>query len=156
MVSQEVDANYTAVSMKGELCGDMNENVDEFNQCNINNIASPDNVAALVGHNALIVGEDTEWHVNDAVWLLDLEVSLWWSAFALQGGITAASVCYTTVGTTIFARVCRAYQASVVQATLGPGPANGCLSGTSWACCSTQLCIYLPHPLTFTKIKLVA
>ena len=72
---QVLDANHTAVTMKGELCGDTEQNTDDFNECNVNSIASPDNIASLIGHNAFIVGEDTEFHQNDAVWLYDLGVS---------------------------------------------------------------------------------
>jgi len=41
--------------------------------CVITGIASPDNVAMIGELDQLIIGEDTEGHVNDLVWIYDLK-----------------------------------------------------------------------------------
>lgn len=39
------------------LCGDKDANTDEFNTCNKERVAQPDNVAYIAGHDGLIIGE---------------------------------------------------------------------------------------------------
>jgi secreted PhoX family phosphatase len=38
------------------------------NSCSVNGLAGPDNVTYLPGYNTLIIGEDTGFHQNDAIW----------------------------------------------------------------------------------------
>jgi hypothetical protein len=55
--SMDVDANtYQAYHMHALLCGDKDANTDEFNTCNTENIAQPDNIAYVAGHDGLIIG----------------------------------------------------------------------------------------------------
>ena len=52
----DVDADYMATNMVALVCGNSNLNTDEFNTCDKSNIAGPDNVAYVLGHDALIIG----------------------------------------------------------------------------------------------------
>jgi len=38
------------------------------NSCDINSIASPDNITYLAGKHILLIGEDTSYHQNDYIW----------------------------------------------------------------------------------------
>jgi secreted PhoX family phosphatase len=42
------------------------------NACDVDGIASPDNLTFIKGYNTLIIGEDTDYHQNDAVWAYNL------------------------------------------------------------------------------------
>jgi len=42
------------------------------NSCDIHSIANPDNIAFMVGHDKLLIGEDSGRHENNAVWAYDL------------------------------------------------------------------------------------
>ncbi|EFN54710.1 hypothetical protein CHLNCDRAFT_135376 [Chlorella variabilis] len=69
-----VDKQYSALSMKGLVCGRPNPNeADEANECDLTRIASPDNVAYMPEIDALLIGEDTDYHENDALWSLDIK-----------------------------------------------------------------------------------
>eukprot|EP01025_Chloroclados_australasicus_P034245 TRINITY_DN35056_c0_g1_i1.p1 TRINITY_DN35056_c0_g1~~TRINITY_DN35056_c0_g1_i1.p1 ORF type:complete len:678 (+),score=86.99 TRINITY_DN35056_c0_g1_i1:29-2062(+) len=81
--SMNLDENYIVQDMQGFLCGvpyrlssdvrDIEgESVEVYNQCNIDNIANPDNVAAIDGHAGLIIAEDSNKHQNDILWYYDL------------------------------------------------------------------------------------
>lgn len=52
----DVDAEYMATNMVALVCGNSDMNTDEFNACDKANIAGPDNVAYVLGHDALIIG----------------------------------------------------------------------------------------------------
>ncbi len=43
------------------------------NSCDINGIASPDNITYLPGSYTLLIGEDTSYHQNDLLWAFDTE-----------------------------------------------------------------------------------
>lgn len=43
------------------------------NKCDVDNIASPDNLTYLPKSNILIIGEDTKLHQNDIIWAYDVE-----------------------------------------------------------------------------------
>jgi hypothetical protein len=47
--------------------------MQDIDSCVITGIASPDNVAMIGELDQLIIGEDTEGHVNDLVWIYDLK-----------------------------------------------------------------------------------
>lgn len=53
----DVDEEFRATKMYALVCGDKDSNTDEFNICNKDNIASPDNVAYVSGHDGLLIGE---------------------------------------------------------------------------------------------------
>lgn len=44
----------------------------DANSCDIHSIANPDNIAFMVGHDKLLIGEDTSHHQNNAVWVYDM------------------------------------------------------------------------------------
>ena len=72
----EVDADFVATQMYSLICGNNVTNTDIDNKCDINSIAAPDNLSMMRGHNQMIIGEDTEDHQNDVVWLYNFDVSL--------------------------------------------------------------------------------
>jgi hypothetical protein len=47
---------YLATKMYALVCGDKDANTDEFNTCNTESIAQPDNLAYVAGHDGLIIG----------------------------------------------------------------------------------------------------
>jgi secreted PhoX family phosphatase len=68
----DVDDEYSATNMFAIICGQPMD-VDEFNECSLDNIANPDNVAVMDEHDILIIGEDTtSGHQNDVVWSYNL------------------------------------------------------------------------------------
>merc|ERR1711988_1732766 len=60
------------MGMKGLICGAPSSPEDPNNWCDVNGISNPDNVAAMHGHNMLLIGEDTGYHHNNILWLYDL------------------------------------------------------------------------------------
>ena len=71
-------SDYRAVSMKGIVAGKPTEYPagSEYagNTCDIDGIASPDNLTYIPGYNTLIIGEDTgDGHQNDAIWAMNLD-----------------------------------------------------------------------------------
>jgi hypothetical protein len=62
-----VDASFNAVDMSGLVCGNPVA-TDANNACDVNSIASPDNVSIMPDFDTLLIGEDTSAHQNDAVW----------------------------------------------------------------------------------------
>lgn len=71
----EVDADFVATQMYSLICGNNVTNTDRDNKCDINSIAAPDNLSMMRGHNQMIIGEDTDDHQNDVVWLYSFDVS---------------------------------------------------------------------------------
>ncbi|KAG1663648.1 hypothetical protein FOA52_011703 [Chlamydomonas sp. UWO 241] len=69
-----MDANYSATRMTAELCGTPVEigTGENLGKCDIRGLAEPDNVAALAGHNIIIIGEDQGERVIDVMWQYDL------------------------------------------------------------------------------------
>eukprot|EP01024_Parvocaulis_polyphysoides_P040029 TRINITY_DN3634_c0_g3_i5.p1 TRINITY_DN3634_c0_g3~~TRINITY_DN3634_c0_g3_i5.p1 ORF type:complete len:676 (-),score=103.96 TRINITY_DN3634_c0_g3_i5:355-2382(-) len=85
--SLDLDVDYVVTGMNGFLCGqayrlsskvrdsDGGSSVEENNQCKIDQIANPDNIAAIDGHAGLIIAEDTDRHQNDVLWYYDLRAN---------------------------------------------------------------------------------
>jgi hypothetical protein len=74
-----IDSAYVATNMNSIIAGTM-KSYDENstyadNSCDINSIASPDNVTYKPGSNLLLIGEDTGYHQNDAVWAFDTKTN---------------------------------------------------------------------------------
>ncbi|MDQ7044147.1 MAG: DUF839 domain-containing protein [Sulfurimonas sp.] len=70
-----IDSAYVATNMNAIITGkpktyDVNSTY-AANTCDVNSIASPDNVTYKAGSNLLIIGEDTGYHQNDMVWAFD-------------------------------------------------------------------------------------
>ena len=76
-----LDANNRIKSISPLICGvykhfnsaDKLGHTDAKDTCDIHNIANPDNVAFMNGHDILLIGEDTSKHKNNAVWAYDME-----------------------------------------------------------------------------------
>ena len=56
--TMDLDESSSVTSMSPLVCGDPNGG-DELNECNIDEIANPDNVAYLDGLDVLLIAEDT-------------------------------------------------------------------------------------------------
>jgi hypothetical protein len=66
-------------------CGSNKSGTDADNKCDVNNLASPDNIAYMKGLDHLLVAEDTSTgHQNDVLWLYDLK-----DGASLLGWLTA-------------------------------------------------------------------
>ncbi len=72
----QLDAAYVGTEIKGIVVGKPKEYAADApeagNTCDIDGIASPDNLTFIPQMNTLIIGEDTEGHQNDVVWALDM------------------------------------------------------------------------------------
>ncbi|WP_295405332.1 alkaline phosphatase PhoX [uncultured Thiocystis sp.] len=72
---QPIDSNYVAQNTSAVVVGapkDYNGTDLSANTCDVNGIASPDNLTYLPKYKSLIIGEDTSGHQNDYVWNYDL------------------------------------------------------------------------------------
>lgn len=71
-----VDAQYNAYYMEELVCGTPTPAGTPGwvpgNNCHMDRIASPDNVAMINEHDTLLIGEDTSEHQNDVMWSFDL------------------------------------------------------------------------------------
>lgn len=71
-----IGSDYVAYSMKGLVAGtpvDYSGTALEGNTCDVDGIASPDNVTFLQGSDILVIGEDTSAHPNDMVWAYNIK-----------------------------------------------------------------------------------
>lgn len=72
---ESMDSMYVAKDIAGIVGGmsmDYTGTEYEGNKCDVNSIASPDNVSYLAESNVLIIGEDTSAHNNNMIWSFDL------------------------------------------------------------------------------------
>lgn len=72
---ETIGSDYVAYDMKGLVAGtptDYTGTSLEGNSCDIDSLASPDNVTFLEGSDILVIGEDTSYHPNDMVWAYDI------------------------------------------------------------------------------------
>ncbi len=72
-----LDSSYNAISMKAMVVGKpLKEGDADANEwaCDPNGIANPDNIKFL-GHNILLIGEDTTYHVNNMLWTYNVETN---------------------------------------------------------------------------------
>lgn len=70
-----IDSRYVAYDMWGLVAGqekDYSGTQLSENTCDVDGIASPDNITYLPKYRTLVIGEDTSAHQNDYVWSLDL------------------------------------------------------------------------------------
>lgn len=68
-----VGSDYVVKDMSALVLGDPNNGTNEDNSCNIDGIASPDNITYIPGYRTLIIGEDTSAHQNDMIWAYNLD-----------------------------------------------------------------------------------
>lgn len=66
-----IGSNYVVKKWETLVAGTPSTAVAD-NACDIDGIASPDNLTFIPGYNTLIIGEDTDYHQNDAVWAFNL------------------------------------------------------------------------------------
>jgi len=69
--TMELDSAFTATKMTPLICGDPHSGTDEKNQCNLEEVANPDNVAYLDLFDLLLIAEDTKYHENNVLWAYD-------------------------------------------------------------------------------------
>jgi uncharacterized protein len=73
--NDSIGSDYVAYNMKGLVAGKA-VNYDGTalagNSCDIDGISNPDNVTFLEDSNVLLIGEDTDGHINDALWTYDI------------------------------------------------------------------------------------
>ena len=62
-------------TMQSMWCGNTKTNTDADNVCDVNSVASPDNMAFLNKLRKVVVTEDTSAHGNDVAWLVDTKTS---------------------------------------------------------------------------------
>ncbi len=73
--NEDIGSDYVAYSMKGLVAGtpvDYTGTAMAGNNCDVDGIANPDNLAFLEDSNILVIGEDTGEHPNDMVWAYDV------------------------------------------------------------------------------------
>ncbi|WP_339068540.1 choice-of-anchor J domain-containing protein [Teredinibacter turnerae] len=75
-----IGSDYVVGAMTGLIAG-----VPEGSQCDIDNLAGPDNVA-YIGYNTLIITEDTDDHDNNFVWAYDLNAKSLTRIFSAPSG----------------------------------------------------------------------
>jgi hypothetical protein len=74
--NKTMGSDYVAYSMKGLVAGkavDYTGTALEGNTCDIDGIASPDNLTFLEGSDILVIGEDTSAHPNDMIWAYNIK-----------------------------------------------------------------------------------
>jgi secreted PhoX family phosphatase len=73
-----LDSSYSGTSMKAVVVGqalDMNDSYADEWTCHPDAIANPDNIT-YIGHNTLLISEDTKKHVNNMVWAYHTETKM--------------------------------------------------------------------------------
>lgn len=73
--NESIGSDYVAYNMKGLVAGtpvSYSGTSLEGNSCDVESLASPDNVTFLAGTDVLVIGEDTSYHPNDMVWAYDV------------------------------------------------------------------------------------
>jgi secreted PhoX family phosphatase len=113
----QLGADFAATDIKALLSGAPKEYAADApeagNTCDIDGIASPDNLTFLTGYNTLIIAEDTEGHQNDAIWARDMASGSLTRIMSTPYGSEATSVdWYPNVGG-------HAYLMAVVQHPFG-------------------------------------
>lgn len=69
-----INSSYVISNMSGLVIGTPKTYTDTSlatNTCDVEGIASPDNITYLPGKNTLVIGEDTSGHQNDMIWSYD-------------------------------------------------------------------------------------
>jgi len=54
-------------------CGSDKQGTDEYNKCDVDNLANPDNLNYIPGTGKMLVGEDTSAHQNNLIWMYDVK-----------------------------------------------------------------------------------
>lgn len=92
----QLDAGFVASDIKGLVTGMPKEYAADApeagNDCDVNGIASPDNLTFITGSNTLIIAEDTDHHQNDAIWARDMATGTLTRILTTPYGSEATSV----------------------------------------------------------------
>ncbi|MGV8988086.1 MAG: PhoX family protein [Cypionkella sp.] len=92
----QLGADFVGTDIKALLTGmpkDYAADAPEAgNTCDIDGIASPDNLTFMTGLNTLIIAEDTEGHQNDAIWARDMATGTLTRILSTPYGSEATSV----------------------------------------------------------------
>ncbi|MBC7735734.1 MAG: DUF839 domain-containing protein [Candidatus Saccharibacteria bacterium] len=92
----QLGADFAATDIKALLTGipkDYAADASEAgNTCDIDGIASPDNLTFLTGYNTLVIAEDTEGHQNDVIWARDMATGALTRILSTPYGSEATSV----------------------------------------------------------------
>ncbi|NEX20374.1 DUF839 domain-containing protein [Thiorhodococcus mannitoliphagus] len=76
---RSINSSYVAYDMHGVVVGtpkDYSGTELSANTCDVDGIASPDNLTYLPKYRSLVIGEDTSAHQNDYVWSYDLNTRM--------------------------------------------------------------------------------
>ena len=99
----QLGGDFVGTEIKGIVTGMPKEyakgSAEEANTCDVDGIASPDNLTFLTGQNILIIAEDTDAHQNDMVWARDMATGAMTRIMSTPYGSEATSVdWYPNVG----------------------------------------------------------
>lgn len=88
LMSINLDSNLSATEMEPIACGIYE--FDERNSCNTERLANPRSLTYIEPFDALLVGEESKNHQNNAVWLLNQESSNFVRIFTapIKGSVT--------------------------------------------------------------------
>lgn len=92
----QLGADFIGTDIKGIVTGTAKDYAkgapEAANTCDVNGIASPDNLTFLTGQNTLIIAEDTDAHQNDMVWVRDMATGAMTRIMSTPYGSEATSV----------------------------------------------------------------
>ena len=92
----QLGGDFVGTEIKGIVTGMPKEyakgSAEEANTCDVDGIASPDNLTFLTGQNILIIAEDTDAHQNDMVWARDMATGAMTRIMSAPYGSEATSV----------------------------------------------------------------
>ena len=74
-----INSAYVVTTMKSVIAGKPKNYAKNSpysdNSCDVNSIANPDNLTYKAGSNLLLIGEDTDYHQNDALWTFNTKTN---------------------------------------------------------------------------------
>ncbi|MEA2047898.1 MAG: DUF839 domain-containing protein [Campylobacterota bacterium] len=95
-----LDSHYSVTSMKALIVGeplDVNETYANEWTCHPDNIANPDNIT-YIGHNTLLISEDTKRHVNNMSWAYNTQTKKMTRIASLPIGAEVTGVDTAVIG----------------------------------------------------------
>ena len=116
-----VNKNYETTSMQALVLGKPKAYAGALaaNSCDLDGIASPDNVVMGLNNDTLIIGEDTDAHQNDVLWAYDLKRNKLTRIFSTPyGSETTSPWVYKNISDT------HDYMVTVVQHPYGESDEN--------------------------------
>lgn len=101
VIQVKLDGGYSGTSVSSLICGVPIKADKDGNTCDLDGIASPDNVAMVPQWNTLLIGEDTSGHQNDNVWAYNFDKKTVTRIFSTPYGSETTSVYWTpNIGST--------------------------------------------------------